>query len=107
MKLATIFLCALVLAVSVSSYDLTPTQARKMRAQCLNECSADCPKNAINIMEGNCKSICKKDGGINLYDEACCKCATKVLGEPCFDCFGVCFLGNGYKSAYYLDDVEQ
>ena len=60
MKFATIFLCTLVLAISVSSYDLTPTQARKMRAQCLNECSADCPKNAINIMEGNCKSICKK-----------------------------------------------
>merc|ERR1739838_389528 len=60
MKFATIFLCTLVLAISVSSYDLTPTQARKMRAQCLNECTADCPKNAINIMEGNCKSICKK-----------------------------------------------
>merc|ERR1739838_195809 len=32
-------------------------------------------------MESNCKSICKKDGGINLYDEACCKCATEVLGN--------------------------
>ena len=67
MKLATIFLCALVLAVSVSSYDLSPRQARKMRAQCLNECKADCPKNSIKIMESNCKSICKK-------------------GEPKYDC---------------------
>merc|ERR1739838_278087 len=60
MKFATVFVCALVLAVSVSSYDLTPTQARKMRAQCLNECSADCPKNAINIMRATASQFARK-----------------------------------------------
>merc|ERR1712002_840493 len=75
---------------------LTVSDAKKMRAKCLGECPKSCPSDTFNIMETNCKHICRKGFGVALYDVDCEKCVIDNLGYDCWDCFGQCFRDQKY-----------
>merc|ERR1719317_318294 len=71
-------------------------EARTLRSECLEFCPTDCPSNTIYLMEGNCKRHCRRGSGTAFYDKECEECVLRVLGRPCWDCFGQCFRNKGY-----------
>jgi len=51
-------------------------------------------------MEANCKPSCRKEHGTDFYDPDCEACVIRVLGGPCYDCFGQCFIDMYYPDPH-------
>ena len=90
-----------------------------MRSDCLLKCPKSCPENTIELMEANCKPSCRKgtytfknytdlqkitlftlEHGTDFYDPDCEACVIRVLGGPCYDCFGQCFIDMYYPDPH-------
>ena len=57
-SVVTIICLAALAAASKSTVPVS--RAKELRAACLKKCPDSCPTDTFNLMETNCKPVCKK-----------------------------------------------